>query len=686
MGALLACFTDPRSVVVVGASADPAKWGFWLAKGALRGAHRRSVHLVNARGAVIAGHRSVATLDAVPGRLDLVVLCVPAGAVPALVDEALERGAQGFLIITAGIDTALDDPGLERRLAERIRAAGARLVGPNCLGIYDAAHELELAWGSFWPGSLAVVSQSGQLGLELASLAAHAGLGISRFVSIGNQVDVTAVDVLDDLVTHETTKAVLLYLEDFTDGRTLLVTLDRLRAAGKPVVVLTVGASDASRAAALTHTGALTTETDVVRAACRAVGAVLVDTPAQAIDLAQLLLGSPLPTGRRIAVVSDSGGQGAVAADTLVREGLQVPTLRAETSDRLAALLPAAAGVANPVDLAGAGERDLTTYAAVVETLLGSGEIDAVVLTGYLGCYGADAPELLDRELEVVKTLADAVVVHARPVVVHSMSHDSDAVRSMRAHAVPTLATIDAVARSLALAADRAGRPDQGLPTAAPASTGVGVALPYLQGREVLAGAGVAFPEAEAVRTREQVREAASRLTAPYVLKAGWLEHKTEVGGVVTGLSDPDAAVFAYDEMSHRLGTGDYVLEAMDRRPHVVELIVGARRDPTFGPLVLVGLGGVVAELYQDVQLSLAPVHEQEALQMLQLLKGSPLLTGWRGSPPVDIAAAARAVAAVSRLLVERPDLAECEINPLRVGPDGAIAVDALVLPTGDAG
>lgn len=683
----LSAFTDPRSVAVVGASADPAKWGYWLARGALRGAHRRPVHLVNARGAVIEGVASWPSLRDLPETPELVVLCTPAAGVPAVVDEALELGVRGFLGITAGIDAAHGRPGLERELAERIRRAGARIIGPNCLGLFDAPHELELAWGSFTPGELAVISQSGQLGLELAGLAAHAGLGISRFVSIGNQVDVTAVDVLDALVDHAATKAVVLYVEGFDDGRALLRAMQRLREAGKPVVVLTVGATEASRTAARSHTGAMTAATDVVAAACRAVGAVLVDTPVQAVDLAHLLLGSPLPAGRRVAVVSDSGGQGAIAADALTRDGLLVPPLAPETSERLAALLPAAAAVVNPVDLAGAGEQDLTTYSRVVEILLESGDVDSVVLTGYFGCYGDDTPELVERELEVVATLADAVRSHGRPVVVHSMSHDSDAVQSMRANAVPTLHTIDAVGRSLAIAAQlvEVGEPVLPEVAVAPAVAGRPVAMPYVEGRELLAGYGLSYPAAEQVRDEDDVRAAAARLTAPYVLKAGWLEHKTEVGGVALGLHDEHAAVAAFAAMSQRLGPGDYVLEEMDHHDDVVELIVGGRRDASFGPLVLVGLGGVQAELYRDVRIALAPVTAPQARAMLESLRGYPLLAGWRGRPGADVDAAAEAVVAVSRLLAEHARLTECEVNPLRVSPGGAVAVDALVLQAGSS-
>lgn len=678
----LSVFSDPHSVAVVGASADPSKWGYWLARGALRGRERREVHLVNAKGAVIEGVSSVRSLAELDSAPELVVLCAPAPSVPAVVEQALDAGVKGFLGITAGLDDATGEPGLERRLADRIRESGARLVGPNCLGLYDAANQLELAWGTFTPGSLAIVSQSGQLGLELAGLATHAGLGVARFVSVGNQVDVTAVELLDDLVDHSETRAVVLYLESFRDGRGLVATMSRLREAGKPVVVLTVGASEASRAAARSHTGALTAATDVVAAACRSAGAVLVETPAQAVDLAHLLVGGPLPAGRRVAVVSDSGGQGAIAADTLARHGLQVPRLSEGTRQRLTDLLPSAAAVANPVDLAGAGEQDLSTYARVVDVIAASSEVDTVVMSGYFGCYGADTPELAERELEVVESLAGVTREHNVPVVVHSMSHDSPAVRSMRAQAVPTLHTIDAVARSVDQAVRLAQSVGDGLGPVTAAVAEVGEPADYLAGRELLASYGVPYPGAAAVRTAGDAQAAVSRLTGPFVLKAGWIEHKTEVGGVMVGLHDADAVVEAFTDMRARLGDGAYVLEEMNADRDVVELIVGARRDPSFGPVVLVGLGGVQAELHKDVQLALVPVDEHEALEMIRSLRSYPLLDGWRGRPRVDVESAARVVAAVSRLLAERPEVAEAEVNPLHVGPGGAVAVDALVTVT----
>lgn len=670
-------FRDPTSVTVVGASADPAKWGWWLAEGAVRGAHRREVHLVNRRRGEVAGRTAFGSLAEVPGALDLVALCVPAAAVHDVVAESLERGARGFLGITAGIDHA--SPGAEQRLAALVREAGARMVGPNCLGLYDAATDLQLAWGHFRPGRLAIVSQSGQVGSELANLAAERGLGVSRFVSLGNQVDVTAADVLVDLVDHEPTAVVALYLEGFGDGPAVLDAIRRLAEAGTPTLLIAVGASDASRAAAVSHTGGLTSDLDVVDAACRAAGAVRVATPQQLVDAAYLLARASRSRGRRVGIVGDSGGQGALAADVLSAAGLVVPALSATARDGVATLLPAGAGTGNPVDLAGVGEADLGRYADVVEQLVADEGIDSVLLTGYFGSYAAATPSL--KAHEEAAALRIAATARSKPVVVHSMATGAGVLDLLDEHGVPSFHTVDAA--SQALAAETVLAPPV-LPGRTPPPDGVVPGAGYLAAREWLAPAGVPFPQAVAVSSREEVREAASRLRAPYVLKADWIAHKTEHAAVRVGLGDLGSLLAAYDEMAGRLGPGTYVVEEQDVRPDVVELIVGARRDPVFGPLLLVGAGGTVAELVRDTAVELAPLTHGTAHTLLARLGVHPLLTGWRGRPPVDVEALEHLLVVLSeRIAAASHEVLEVELNPVRVGPDGVLAVDALVVTAG---
>ncbi len=387
----------PQSVAVVGASADPAKWGNVLARGALRGAHRRSVYLVNRAGGEILEARAHRSLAELPDAPELVVLSVPAAGFEAAVDEALAAGAKAIVGISAGLGE-LDEAGkeVEAAVAERVRAAGAVLLGPNCLGVFDADAELDLGWSALPAGEIALISQSGNLALELARLAAAVGLGFSRFVSLGNQADLVAADLLDELAAHERTRVIALYLEDFWDGRAFVAAAARARAAGTPVVLLPGGTTGSSASAAQSHTGALASDSRAIDAACAAAGIVRVATPTQLIDAAQALLARRLPAGRHVAVYADGGGHGVVATDVLTAAGLEVPALSQSTTVALGGLLPATASLANPVDFAGGGERGLTAYADVGRALLGSGDVDAVLLTGYFGGYGDDTPELAD--------------------------------------------------------------------------------------------------------------------------------------------------------------------------------------------------------------------------------------------------------------------------------------------------
>lgn len=669
-GPLPRAFVDPASVAVVGATADPAKWGYWLASGALSGARRRDVWLVNRHAADVLGRRSHATLADVPGVPELVVLCVPSAQTGPVVRDALAKGCRAFLGITAGVSS---------EVTSMLAREGARMLGPNSLGLVNSAAELWLAWGAFRSGHLAVVSQSGQVGSEIARLGARAELGVSRFYSVGNQLGVRAAEVLASLCDDPHTHAVALYLESFADGPDLVAALRNLRRAGKPTLVLTTGASEGSRRLAHSHTGSMTSSLDVVDAACRASGALRVATPRELVDTVQILDGPARPAGPRIAIVSDSGGQGGIAADVAAAHALQAPTFSADLQRRLRTVLPAAAATANPIDLAGAGEADLTVYARLSEALVASGEVDAVVLSGYLGCYGEDIPGLHDAELAVIDRLARCT---GKPIVVHTMSAASSAVTHLRKHRIPVFDTIDATIGALSRAVRLNDQPCT-IGADVPAES----ALPapgYWAAREFLSSQGIAVPAARRVLASDELAAACAELRPPLVLKAGWLAHKSEHGAVKTGL-DRQSAAAAFDEMRARLGPGEYVLEEQDTRPGVVEMLVGARTDPDFGPTVAVAYGGVEAELWRDVATELAPVDRRRALAMIDRLRARPLLNGWRDRPPVHVDALADAIVRISRAIATHSGVDEIEVNPIRVGTAGAVAVDALIVASATA-
>ncbi|NUP17061.1 MAG: CoA-binding protein [Streptomyces sp.] len=680
MGRDLTALFDPVSVAVVGASDDPAKYGHAIAAQAVRANGRRPVHLVNRRGGTVLGRTVAPSLSAIGEPVDLAVVSVPAAGFEDAVDEALRCGARAIVAITAGF-AETGDAGRARQdaVAERVRAAGAVMVGPNCLGLADNTTDLFLASDTFTPGGVALLSQSGNLALELQLRFRPHGLGFSRFVSLGNQADVTLVDLLADCARHEGTQAIAVYAEDFGDGRAFA---EAAADAGKPVVLLTAGRGDASARSAQSHTGALTTSADVVAAACRDAGVELVATPRElTVALAALHGGRRSADRRRVAVLTDGGGHGVIAADAVEAAGLTVPELHEPTRERLREALWEQSAVANPVDLAGMGEQDPGSYAETVAALLAAEEIDAVLMTGYFGGYaaaegglGGGGKALADGEQAAARLIAARHRATAKPLVVQSMYPDSPSCRTLAAAGVPVFGATEDAAR--ALAATAPGAPHTGVTPLPHPETPLRESG-YLETRRALEAAGLAFPAAREIHDEAELLAAAGEFSGPYVLKALHLLHKSDAGGVALGLAGPAELLAAFREMHARLGAPSYSVEAMADLTDGIELIVGVNRDPRFGPVAMVGLGGVLAEALHDIAFTLAPVPADRALHLLRGLRTAALLDGVRGRPPVDVDAAARAVETITTFAAAHPEIAEIEVNPLLVRPDGALALDS---------
>jgi len=697
---------DPSCVAVVGVSDNRRKWGYWLARGALAGRHRRPVYLVNRRGGPVLGTRSWPSLDDLPHVPELVVVTTPPGTVRQEVERGLAAGARCFVVITSrvaapGADDAAGTQG-ELELAELVRSRGARLLGPNCMGVVDHAACLELCWGAVPSGQVGLVSQSGNLGLEIGRLLGRAGQGLSRLVSLGNQRDIDAAEVLDSLARDEQTRIIAAYIEDFRDGRRLARAIAGARAAGKPVLVLAPGRSAAAGRAAKSHTGALVSPREVVEAALAEAGALLLDTPGQLADTAVALLAPGMRPGRRaaaasghrVAVVADGGGQGVLAADTLAAAGLSVPPLGDLVVSRLRQLLPPAAGVTNPVDLAGAGESDIASYASVVSALLAVHDTDSVLLSGYFGDYASTSPELAGAESAVAAALADAAEDADRLIVVHTMaSAPTPAIELLRRRGIPVFDRVEHAAAAIAGAVRSSALPSATAPTVPPPSAAgrtAAVPLPppadagdYQRTRELLAGYGLSFPAARFVADADSAVQAAAAIGYPVVLKAMGLAHKTEASGVALDLLDEPSLRNAFDVMRRRTRSGAFSVEAMVRYPGSAELIMGVRRDPSFGPVAMVGAGGITAELLGDIAVGLAPLTRTRARRMISSLRHAPLLSGWRGADPVDLDAAADALTAIALAAAEHPEFSEIEVNPVLAHPGGVVALDAHAVVAG---
>jgi acyl-CoA synthetase (NDP forming) len=673
---------EPASVAVVGASDDPAKWGNWLARGALRGGSRRAVYLVNRRGGEVMGTRAHRALGELPEAPELAVLAVPAAALEPAMDEAIAVGTRAVVVITAGSEDGDAGGARDVALASRAREAGVVLLGPNCLGIFDAAAELELVPNELPRGPIGLLSQSGNLALELGALAEAAGLGFSRFVSLGNQADLEVAELIGELAEHDGTNLIAVYVEDFRDGRACARAAEAAARAGKPVVLLAVEHSDAAARAVRSHTGALASGGAAIDAACRAAGMHRVSTPQELVDHSQGLLGAGVQSGRRVAVLTDGGGHGGIAAALASAAGLELPELSPGLRQALRTGLPPTAAVANPIDLAGGGERDIHSYDRTARTVLASGEVDALLMSGYFGGY-TDYTETLARgEAAVAEALADAVAETGRPLLLQTMYPDSPAAHALRRRGVPVYRTIERAVGVLARLADHGGRTPRGVPALPPPAEPI-AATSYVDARALLVGGGVPFEPVRIVSTAATAAAAAAEIGYPVVLKALGTLHKSDLGGVVLGVPDELALSAAYADLHKRLSPPAVAVERMAPLGEGVELLAGVRWDARFGPVALVGLGGVFTEVLRDVAVALAPVAEDTARELLLSLRAAPLLRGARGRAPVDLDAAAAAVAALSRIAAAHPELAEVEVNPLLALPDGAVGLDARVVPRG---
>ncbi len=686
----LAPFLDPASVAVVGASRDPFKVGGSVVANLRSAGFRGRIIPVNSRADTVQGLPAVPSLLNVEGAVDLAVIAVPAASVLPVLKECVSKGIGGAVVISAGFrETGGDGVRREAELREWMRGQPIRVLGPNCLGWIRPARRLNVTFapGMPEPGGIAFITHSGALAVAILDWARDRRVGFSLFASLGNQADVNESDLLEAMAADPETRVIACYLEGVADGRRFLGALGRA-AAVKPVVLLKAGRSPEGARAVSSHTGALAGSDRAFDAAARQAGALRVDTVEELFDVARALASQPLPRGRRLVVVTNGGGLGIVAADAARAAGLTMEAPSEPLRQRLAAGLPAAAGLGNPVDLV--GDADARRYGHALHAL-GSDSADAmlVLLT----------PQAATDAASIARTIAASTRGWPIPIVAAFVggARVAPGARALEEAGIPCYAFPEPAVKTLAGMARLAERrgavattPGRQMdPTDARAWLAQLGASPAPQlGMPELAPLLTAYQipciTARVVRSADEAAAAAERIGFPVALKivSPDITHKTEVGGVVLGLHDRRAVREAASGILGRVAierpqavVQGLLVEAM--APAGKELLLGGVRDGQFGPLVMVGLGGIYVEIFRDTAARLAPVSAPEALAMLDELKVAPLLRGTRGEPAVDRHALAGIIGRFSQLLMDLPELAEIEINPLMVGPDGAVAVDA---------
>jgi acetyl coenzyme A synthetase (ADP forming)-like protein len=695
--AALRSFLVPRSVAVIGASCRKGSVGAEIFRHLIAAEFSGVLYPVNPRGGAIQGHKAYPSIRDVPESVELAVVVVPAAQVPEVARECGEAGVKGLVVISAGFaETGAEGAALQRELLEACRDHGMRMVGPNCLGVINTDPEVRLdaTFASHAPpsGSIGFMSQSGGLGIALIEAAGRLDLGLSTFVSVGNKGDISGNDLLEYWENDPATSVILMYLESFGNPRRFARVARRISRA-KPILAVKSGRTRAGARATSSHTGALISASDVtVDALFRQAGVIRTDTIGELLSTASLLSAQPAPRGGRVAIVTNGGGPGIVAADACQAAGLDVVELRVEIRATLANFLPRGASVANPIDMIATATPE--QYRRTIETLIETDACDAIIalFVPPLNVQAADVA----REIHAVAQGADGVTLCAvfmdrdapqyeaagGAIRVPRFEFPEDAVRAL-VHAVHYAQWQARPAGMLAI--PEASRPTEAAAIIAQAlSAGEGWLSPA-DVHALLDCYGLPLLPTRVVATPDEAARAATELNGPVALKAyaPGLVHKTDAGGVRLGVEGGEAVRSAALEIERMVAAHGHRLRGLVVQPMAppggVELLLGVVSDENFGPVIACGAGGTSAELLGDVAVRITPLSDLDAAEMVRSLRTFPLLSGYRGSPPCDVDAVEDALRRLSALVETHPEIAEMDLNPLLATPNGAAILDARV-------
>jgi acyl-CoA synthetase (NDP forming)/GNAT superfamily N-acetyltransferase len=691
----------PRSIAVVGASDRPGSVGGAVLRNIIAGHYRGILHPVNPNRKWVQRLPVYPSVLSLPEPVDLAVVAVPGHAVVQVIADCGVRGIPAAVVLSAGFGEA-DALGAEREreLLRAARAAGVRLVGPNCLGVAAAGIGLNATFAATPPpaGVVGVASQSGALGIGLLAETARRHIGISGFVSLGNKLDVSGNDLLLYWEDDPATKVIALYLESFGNPAKFLRHAGRI-ARHKPIVALKAGRTTAGARGGASHTAAAATPHVVVSTLLRQAGVIQVGSTEELLDVAQLLPGQPVPAGSRLGILGNAGGPGILAADATADAGLDVPELSAATQDALRRAVPGLASAGNPIDLGAAA--DAGAYDRAIRVLLDSGEVDAAVVI-HAATSVADPCSIAATIRHVARADGGRTTVAAVLLGTDARGVLTDATDPVPA--LPPYAFAESAVRAIGHAASYGAwlRRDAGtvrtpagmdlagirsIVVAALADHPAGWWLDPRDTADLVTLAGIPVCRTEPAATADEAVDAARRLGLPVVLKtAATLAHKTDLGGVRTGLADPAAVRAAYESVTAAIPGAGVLVQPMVGDG--VELLAGISRTEPYPPVLLLGLGGTATALLGDTATRLAPVTDADAHDMIRELRSSPLLFGYRSAPKADVTALEDVLLRLGALADEVPEIAEIDLNPVLAGPDGAVTVDAKIrlAPVGPAG
>ncbi len=687
----------PKSIAVVGASTNPQKVGHAVLKNILEGGFKGPVYPINPKSETILNTKCYPSLLDVPDDIDSAVIIVNRNVVLPVIKDCEKKGIKALVIISAGFgETNEEGKKLQSEIVQVARLAHITMMGPNCLGLINPWHGLNAAFGQAIgkEGSIALVSQSGALIASIQDWAQENRIGFSLIASIGNKASIDEVDFFEYLKGDENTKVIAAYLEDISRGQEFMRIAERVGKV-KPLVILKSGRSSAGAKAASSHTGSLVGSDVAYECAFQRLGVIRAGSIEHLFDISTALAYQPLPSGNRICVITNAGGPGIMMSDALEMSGLEVTNLDDKTKSNLLKLLPSAASVNNPVDVLGDADND--RYGKSLNIVLKSNSVDGVIVIL--------TPQKMTNDTAIAKTIVKISKNYSKPVMTCFMGAKTieNGSKILRENDIPQYPVPERAARAMLEMVKYSAYKSRPLRIIERFAVNKNPVIKIIKSyrsrnlleigefdsKTILKSYGLNVPEGHFVATALDAVNSATEMDYPVAMKISSPDilHKSDVGGVRVGLENSSEVEDAFDLMMLRIknrmpeaNLKGVLVEKMINRGK--EVILGMKKDPQFGPMLMFGLGGIFVEVLKDVRFSLSPITAEECKKMMESTKTYKLLSGVRGEKPVDIEAVVTSLLRLSQLVMDFSQIEEVDINPLKVGQvgDGAFVVDARII------
>ena len=698
---------NPASIAVIGASEIPGKAAERRTRSLLEGNYQGQVFLINPKRKELFGRRCFDSILDVEGNIELVIIIVPPRFVLSAVIESIRKGAKAIIIITAGLgETGDSGKNVEQKILRESSVNGSIVVGPNCSGMFCGSAGINmLGIPGIEQGGISVIAQSGNVIDSLTQYAKKRKLGFSKIISLGNAIGAELHEYLQYLAEDPETKVIISYLESIKNGHAFIQAA-RETSLVKPLIILKAGRFGAGIRATASHTGALAADDLIVDAAFRQAGIIRVANIDEMFDLAEIFCNSPVPKGKRVAILSEGGGDNSISADNAEFYGIEVPVLSEQTQNQILPHLLEGMPASNPVDYGGTAEENPEVVSRCTEACMKSDEVDAVYITGFFGGFREIIAEHVgELEERAARELAEQVKQYDKPLFMHSSfaGEDIPSLEILRTSGIPVMESSDRSMRCLAELMNygekrKRKREYSYLETPPIDQERVGKILECVrtekrrnlletESQALLQACGMRMPPSKLAKTAEEAIAVAAEFKSPVALKvvSPAILHKSESGGIRLNLNHTDEIQQAFDEIhQNALRVTEPsrirgVLVSPMARPGQ-ECILGMIRDPQFGPVLMFGLGGVFVEVLKDVSFRVTPVRNEDLHSMIREIRGFPLLTGVRGEGPKDIESLKEMLAILSILVDTYPEIEEIDLNPVIVHENGASAVDSRIL------